>query len=190
MLSMLLYVKDVQAELKHTAQERLVQPTAKVLTMTSLETHYFYFGDDFSNIDMTLGILDACQPGSYSPSGYEPCKLCPMHYYQDAPGEAHCTVCDSHQITLQEGSTSFAQCVDGSAYNFTIYTFYTCKILSHILSCFVISLILVSAPDLCVAGVCQNGGTCSVVQHTVRCTCIPGSTVLGLKVVTSDCTLP
>ena len=51
-----------------------------------------------------------CQPGSYSPTGMEPCFLCDKGYYQTKEGQNSCLECSPNKTTSTEGSNSSVQC--------------------------------------------------------------------------------
>ena len=51
-----------------------------------------------------------CQPGSYSPTGMEPCFLCDKGYYQTKEGQSSCLECSPNKTTFAEGSNSSTQC--------------------------------------------------------------------------------
>lgn len=51
-----------------------------------------------------------CKPGSYSPTGLEPCIPCDKGYYQGMEGQRVCLECGANQTTANEGSNSSMQC--------------------------------------------------------------------------------
>ena len=62
----------------------------------------------------------ACQPGTYSTDGRQPCSLCPRGTYQTHYGRVTCRSCDvigsqaaGSSVT---GATSFDQCVVSGIY--------------------------------------------------------------------------
>ena len=52
-----------------------------------------------------------CQPGSWSRTGFEPCQLCPLNFYQDETNATDCKECAGENVTTSEGSQSAAECV-------------------------------------------------------------------------------
>jgi len=54
--------------------------------------------------------LALCKPGSYSPTGMEPCFLCTKGYYQTVEGQRSCLECSPTLTTPGEGSNSSMQC--------------------------------------------------------------------------------
>ena len=51
-----------------------------------------------------------CQPGSFSKDGLSPCTKCPKSFYFTQNASTTCQECDSHRVTLQEGSLSSTDC--------------------------------------------------------------------------------
>lgn len=56
-------------------------------------------------------ITAPCPPGKYSLTGYEPCKECPLHYYQDGMAQTTCKECGEKERTESVGRNSSSFCV-------------------------------------------------------------------------------
>lgn len=56
-------------------------------------------------------ITASCPPGKYSLTGYEPCKECPLHYYQDGMAQTTCKECGEKERTESVGRNSSSFCV-------------------------------------------------------------------------------
>ena len=63
--------------------------------------------------DFSSGFLfsEPCQPGSWSRTGYQPCDLCPLNFYQDDSTAVACKECDPDKVTTNPGAQSDAECV-------------------------------------------------------------------------------
>ena len=55
--------------------------------------------------------LEPCQPGSWSRTGYAPCDLCPLNFYQDESNAMECKECATDSITANAGAQSVTECV-------------------------------------------------------------------------------
>lgn len=53
---------------------------------------------------------ERCPPGFYSSTGLEPCKACPVGFYQASVGSRHCNDCFAPRTTPTVGSTSASDC--------------------------------------------------------------------------------
>ena len=63
------------------------------------------------NLSWSFVFMEAlCKPGSYSPTGMEPCFLCTKGYYQTMEGQRSCLECSPTLTTPGEGSNSSMQC--------------------------------------------------------------------------------
>ena len=51
-----------------------------------------------------------CKPGSYSPTGLEPCFLCQKGDYQPLEGQRSCLTCSANTTTPGEGFNSSLHC--------------------------------------------------------------------------------
>ena len=67
----------------------------------------------FSTSKCASHSADACPTGSYSDSGFEPCKKCPKHFFQSSRGKTTCFECSDTSYTEQEGTTTEVECKDG-----------------------------------------------------------------------------
>jgi len=56
------------------------------------------------------GCIALCKPGSYSPTGMEPCFLCGKGYYQQMEGQRLCNKCGENTTTSEAGSNSSVHC--------------------------------------------------------------------------------
>lgn len=54
---------------------------------------------------------DGCPPGSFSQNGLEPCKSCPLHFYQPLYGQTECLECPEQLSTDKMGATEVHQCI-------------------------------------------------------------------------------
>ncbi|XP_022794659.1 sushi, von Willebrand factor type A, EGF and pentraxin domain-containing protein 1-like [Stylophora pistillata] len=54
--------------------------------------------------------LALCLPGTYSPTGLEPCISCGKGFYQEIEGQRACFKCGVNKTTSKEGSNSSMQC--------------------------------------------------------------------------------
>ncbi|CAE1254908.1 unnamed protein product [Acanthosepion pharaonis] len=88
--------------------------------------------------------IGECQPGTYSATGYSPCKKCPIGFFQPHSGENACFECSSEQTTLNTGSINHTQCINAYGH----YCSNTVK--------------------------CKNQGRCEVINHKAFCHCIEG----------------
>lgn len=52
-----------------------------------------------------------CQTGRYSQTGYTPCKICPLHHYQNLEGQTSCKECNYNQRTYKTGSINSSECI-------------------------------------------------------------------------------
>ena len=57
---------------------------------------------------------EPCPVGTYSSTGYnvDGCIMCPLHFYQDHPGQTVCRECPMDKQTLDTGSDNNIDCVD------------------------------------------------------------------------------
>ena len=57
---------------------------------------------------------EPCPVGTYSATGYtrDDCIDCPLHFYQDQPGQPVCMECPMDKQTLYTGRNSSSDCVD------------------------------------------------------------------------------
>ncbi|XP_067018332.1 uncharacterized protein [Acropora muricata] len=63
-----------------------------------------------SRTETSIDCLAFCKPGSYSPTGMEPCFLCDKGYYQTEEGKQSCLPCSPNTTTPGEGSNNSVQC--------------------------------------------------------------------------------
>ncbi|KAL3875697.1 hypothetical protein ACJMK2_033625, partial [Sinanodonta woodiana] len=80
-----------------------------------------------------------CGPGTYSFTGYMPCTVCPMNFYQDETKGITCKPCSMDSTTLSIGSNSSSNCLQQTC-NATFQCFGpgTCTYAEHkpVCSCF------------------------------------------------------
>nr|XP_022304306.1 uncharacterized protein LOC111111552 [Crassostrea virginica] len=57
------------------------------------------------------GCKTVCQTGRYSQTGYTPCKICPLHHYQNLEGQTSCKECNYNQRTYKTGSINSSECI-------------------------------------------------------------------------------
>ena len=87
-----------------------------------LNTHQHWYISDrlFKKLDYVqeknnffsflLHKIALCKPGSYSPTGLEPCIQCEKGFYQETEGQRLCIKCGVNTTTPEEGSNSSMLC--------------------------------------------------------------------------------
>ena len=63
---------------------------------------------------LILTFTEECQPGTWSRTGYEPCGLCPLNFYQDENNAVMCKECATDKGTNHTGSSTEADCITPS----------------------------------------------------------------------------
>ncbi|XP_047481240.1 LOW QUALITY PROTEIN: sushi, von Willebrand factor type A, EGF and pentraxin domain-containing protein 1-like [Penaeus chinensis] len=150
----------------------------------------------------------ACEPGSVSETGLQPCFDCPVGFFQEKSGQTECFRCPHGAETDGQGSTSFFQCHgvtegDQAAHTsldtLTINDCFSTPCL-HGGSCSALDFGYVcqcvsgysgqqceSEIDECESDPCFNGGTCLDMLDGFHCECPPGFTGSQCEVDINEC---
>ncbi|XP_052805279.1 uncharacterized protein LOC128234798 isoform X2 [Mya arenaria] len=118
---------------------------------------------------MSCNLKGQCSPGEFSKDGLTPCTLCPKGFYSAGILGQTCTRCETHKVTLQEGSKSHVDCLsleEVDALNDDV----------------------LKRESPCHPNPCLNGGTCIYARNDYRCNCPSGYTGDLCRDVFDGCT--
>ncbi|XP_078343207.1 uncharacterized protein LOC144628957 isoform X2 [Oculina patagonica] len=161
-----------------------------------------------SRTDNSSSCLALCKPGSYSPTGMEPCFPCDKGYYQDLEGQLSCLQCGPIQTTPAEGSNSSVQCgVPCTTGSFSPTGLAPCSLCDRrsfqprnesrvCFSCPGTTITLKPGSknsqdcieiDECDSNPCNNNSTCTDLIGDFLCSCQPGYTGKQCDTNIDDC---
>ncbi|XP_059152294.1 sushi, von Willebrand factor type A, EGF and pentraxin domain-containing protein 1-like isoform X2 [Physella acuta] len=133
-----------------------------------------------------------CQAGSYSETGLEPCKLCPLGQYQPEAGGKECLLCPA-LWTNTTGARNISDCIvpENACTDVRCENNGTCVMSNNWATC-------LCAPGYtgdscesdvqdCIPNICQNDGLCVEGVNQFTCTCQPGFTGQYCEMNVDEC---
>ncbi|XP_041478166.1 sushi, von Willebrand factor type A, EGF and pentraxin domain-containing protein 1-like [Lytechinus variegatus] len=126
--------------------------------------------------------IEPCQPGSFSPSGFVPCDLCPLGSYQNQVQRTSCDLCPGHLSTNNTGALSVQECTDiNECVSEPCQNGATCVDLRGNFQCicapgFTGSNCEIDVDECALYRPCLHSGTCLDRVNGYSCICLPGYT--------------